>query len=64
MLTLFVLAIPLFNLVMYIIWAVSEDGDEGRRNYCRAAIAWVLIAGIIWMFFAFLFVGAAAVSTI
>ena len=47
MLTLLVLAIPLVNLVMYLVWALSGAGNVNRRNFCRASIYWFLI---IWGF--------------
>jgi len=43
MLTLLVLAIPLVNLVMYLVWALSGAGNVNRRNFCRASIYWFLI---------------------
>ena len=43
MLTLLVLAIPIVNLVMYLIWALSDAGNVNRRNFCKASIYWFLI---------------------
>ncbi|MDH4241459.1 MAG: hypothetical protein OEW48_18015 [Phycisphaerae bacterium] len=43
MLTLLVLAIPIVNLVMYLIWALSGSGNVNHRNFCRASIYWFLI---------------------
>jgi hypothetical protein len=43
MLTLLVLAIPLVNLVMYLVWALSGTGNVNRRNFCRASLYWFLI---------------------
>ena len=43
MLTLLILAIPLVNLVMYLVWALSGAGNVNRRNFCRASIYWFLI---------------------
>ena len=43
MLTLLVLAIPVVNLVMYLVWALSGTGNVNRRNFCRASIYWFLI---------------------
>ena len=43
MLTLLVLAIPLVNLIMYLVWALSGSGNLNRRNFCRASIYWFLI---------------------
>ena len=43
MLTLLVLVIPLVNLVMYLVWALSGSGNVNRRNFCRASIYWFFI---------------------
>ena len=43
MLTLLVLAIPIVNLIMYLVWALSSYGNINRRNFCRASIYWFLI---------------------
>jgi hypothetical protein len=45
MLTLFILAIPVVNLIMYILWALG--GNVNRRNYCRAVIYWALILTVL-----------------
>jgi hypothetical protein len=49
MLTLLVLAIPLVNFVMYLVWAFSGTGNVNRRNFCRASIYWVLIIVGLWL---------------
>ena len=49
MLTLLVLAIPLVNFVMYVVWALSGTGNVNRRNFCRATIYWFLIIVGIWL---------------
>lgn len=43
MVTLFVLALPVVNIIMYLVWALGGD-NLGRRNFCRASILWFLIA--------------------
>lgn len=43
MFTLFALAIPLVNLVMYIYWAVAEGVNLNRKRFCQASILWFLI---------------------
>ena len=52
MLTLLVLAIPIVNLIMYLVWALSGTGNINRRNFCRASIYWFLI--ILGIYFSFL----------
>lgn len=43
MLTLLILAIPLVNIVMIIIWGFFSSDNPCRRNYCRAITYWFLI---------------------
>jgi hypothetical protein len=43
MLTILVLAIPLVNLVMYLVWAFGSSGNVNRRTYCQAVLAWFAI---------------------
>ncbi len=47
-LTLLVLAIPLLNLIMYIVWAFGA-GNRNRVNFCRATILWTLIGVAIYV---------------
>jgi len=46
--TLFVLAIPLLNVIMYIVWACGV-GNQSRVTYCRASILWVVLFLIIYI---------------
>lgn len=62
MLTILVLAIPVVNLIMYLVWALSSSGNINRRNFCRASIYWFLIILGIYIFFMAL-VGVASVAT-
>jgi len=62
MLTLLVLAIPLVNLIMYLVWALSGSGNLNRRNFCRASIYWFLIILGIYVLILAL-VGVASVAT-
>ena len=62
MLTLLVLAIPLVNLIMYLVWALSSSGNLNRRNFCRASIYWFLIILGIYVLILAL-VGVASVAT-
>jgi hypothetical protein len=62
MMTLLVLAIPLVNLIMYLVWALSGSGNLNRRNFCRASIYWFLI--ILGLYVVCLaLVGLASVAT-
>jgi hypothetical protein len=41
--TILILAIPLVNIVMYLVWAFGSSGNLNRRNFCRATLLWVVI---------------------
>jgi small neutral amino acid transporter SnatA (MarC family) len=43
MITLLVLALPLVNIIMYIVWALDNNGNLNRRNFCRASLLWFAI---------------------
>ena len=62
MMALLVLAIPIVNLVMYLVWALSGTGNINRLNFCRASIYWFLIILGFWIL-CLLLVGVASVST-
>lgn len=47
-LTLLVLAIPLVNLIMYLVWALGV-GNTNRVTFCRASILWTLIIVAIYV---------------
>ena len=36
--TLIILALPLINIVMMLVWAFGGTGNINRRNYCRASL--------------------------
>lgn len=38
-----VLAIPVFNIVMYFFWANSKETNASLRSYCTAALAWMFL---------------------
>ena len=41
--TILILAIPLVNIVMYLVWAFGSSGNLNRRNFCRATLLWIVI---------------------
>jgi len=51
MLTIFVLAIPLVNLVMYLVWALGSGGNVNRKTFCQASLYWFLIVLGLGMLF-------------
>ena len=47
-----VLAIPIVNIIMYIIWAFSSSTNPNLSNFCKATLLLGLIGGFIALFFA------------
>lgn len=47
-----VLAIPIVNIIMYIIWAFSSNTNPNLSNFCKATLLLGLIGGFIAFFFA------------
>lgn len=48
---LIVLAIPLVNIIMYLVWAFSTNTNRNLSNFCKAT----LLLGLIGFGIAFLF---------
>ncbi len=63
MITLLVLWIPLVNIIMYVVWAISDTGNVNRKRFCQASILWFLIVVAFGVGFGILFTGLALVST-
>lgn len=38
-----VLGIPLVGFICSLVWAFGSNVNENRRNYCRAALIWILV---------------------
>jgi hypothetical protein len=50
-LTLFVLSIPIVNLLACLFWAFGPpDVNVNMRNFCRAALIWVVLSSV-WSVF-------------
>jgi hypothetical protein len=49
MATLLILAIPVVNIIMYLVWAFSNSGNVNRKTFCQASLIWflVLMAGAL-----------------
>ena len=46
-LTIFLLGIPVVNIILLIVWAVSSSTPKSKRNYARATLIWMLIGIVI-----------------
>lgn len=51
-----VLAIPLVNIIMYVIWAFSANTNLNLSNFCKAT----LLVALIGIFISFMFAGCAS----
>ena len=49
MITLLILAIPIVNIIMYLIWAFGSSGNMSRKTYCQAGLLWgvIVIGGML-----------------
>lgn len=61
LITLLLMIIPLVNLIMLIVWAVSDSGNRNRTNWARASLIMAAISiGLYILIFASIFGLAAA----
>lgn len=49
MLTLLLCFIPVVNLIMLIIWAVSGNTNPNKKNFARAGLIWYAIGVAVWI---------------
>ena len=50
LMTLIILAIPVLNIIMYLVWAFGRSGNISRKNFCKASlllIAIVVVVGVL-----------------
>lgn len=47
MLTLFLTFIPVVNIIMLIVWAVSSSTPASKSNWAKATLLWMLIAIVL-----------------
>lgn len=49
--TLFVLCIPIVNIVMLFVWGFADGTNPSKRNFCRAYLIWMLIGIVLFVLF-------------
>lgn len=54
MLTIFLTAVPIVNIVMLLVWAFGQNTNESKKNWAKASLVWLVIAIVAW----FVFLGA------
>lgn len=57
LITLIIMAIPLINIIMLFVWGFG-NGNENRKNFCRAELIITLICAVLGFLFGSLIVGA------
>lgn len=50
--TQLLLAIPIVNIILLLVWGFSSSGNHNRRNFARATMVWVVIAFVLFVFIA------------
>ncbi|TVQ41291.1 MAG: hypothetical protein EA370_02445 [Wenzhouxiangella sp.] len=51
MLTILIMAIPLVNLIMLLVWAFSSGTPESKSNWAKATLIWMLILIVVSVLF-------------
>ena len=60
-LTILLLAIPLLNLILLIVWACGV-GNRNRVTFCRASILWGVVILGLYLLLAVLGIGAGVLA--
>lgn len=47
--TLIIMAIPCINIIMCFVWGFSSTGNLNRRNFCRAYLAIIAVAVVVYL---------------
>ncbi len=61
MVTLLLMAIPIVNLIMVLVWAFGGGAPLSKANWAKAMLVWMLIGIVLWVVLA-VFMGAAMVA--
>jgi hypothetical protein len=49
--TLIILAIPLVNIIMLLVWGFSGTTNPSKRNYCRAVLIFFVVGIVLFFLF-------------
>ena len=55
--TLFVMTIPIVNIIMAFVWGFSGNTKISKANFFKAYLLWILVAFILYFLFASVFIG-------
>lgn len=56
--TMLLMMIPIANMVLLIVWAVSKTENPNRSNWAKAQLIMMVVAIVLWMLFAGVIMGA------
>lgn len=56
--TYLLLMIPLVNIILVIVWAVSKTENPNRKNWAQAMLIFWAVALVLWLAFALIFGGS------
>jgi hypothetical protein len=51
MIILLLITIPVVNLIMLFLWALSCDTNVTKSNFAKAALMWFVVIIILWLLF-------------
>jgi|LakMenE01Jun11ns_1017448.scaffolds.fasta_scaffold9675465_2 hypothetical protein len=51
MIILLLITIPVVNLIMLFLWALSSDTNVTKSNFAKAALMWFVVIIILWLLF-------------
>jgi len=51
MIVLLLISIPVVNIIMLFVWALSSDTNETKSNFAKATLMWFVVIIILWVLF-------------
>ena len=51
MIILLLISIPVINIIMLFVWALSSDTNETKSNFAKATLMWFVVIIILWVLF-------------
>ncbi|WP_454192444.1 hypothetical protein [Paenibacillus sp. Marseille-Q7038] len=62
MLTMFLLAIPIVNIILLFVWAFGRVANPSKANYAKAYLLWIGIVIAIYIVFILIYLFATTTS--
>lgn len=51
MVVLFLISIPILNIIILFVWALSSDTNVTKSNFAKAVLMWFLVIIVLWFLF-------------